>query len=253
MSTPLISQPSVAMRPWVELETSTSLMAVCRRPWWISSMVGRSTVSNRPSSTSGSRSARSFSVSDVRNPTRPKFTPITGTRVSRNRCRARSIVPSPPSTSTRSHAPDSSHGSAFAAMAGCLLRSSAGISSVPPLARTSSSTLPSASRVAIRVAVGDDGAAPDRPRLRLRRRHGRGQQGRGRVAGGRRHGRMRRLRAGTRGCRRDPDGRSRRRRVAPRQVSKRSGRPARQRPRARRDPAPRRPSARGRAPPRTAA
>ena len=82
------------------------------------SMVGRSTVSNRPRSTSGSRSARSFSVSDVRNPTRPKFTPITGTRVSRNRCRARSIVPSPPSTSTRSHAPDSSHGSAFAAMAG---------------------------------------------------------------------------------------------------------------------------------------
>ena len=37
-----------------------------------------------------------------RNPTRPKLTPITGTVVPRNRCSARSIVPSPPSTTARS-------------------------------------------------------------------------------------------------------------------------------------------------------
>ena len=35
---------------------------------------------------------------ELRNPTRPKLTPITGTPVPRNLCNARSIVPSPPST-----------------------------------------------------------------------------------------------------------------------------------------------------------
>ena len=38
----------------------------------------------------------------VRNPTRPKLTPRQGTPVPRQRCSARSIVPSPPSTTTRS-------------------------------------------------------------------------------------------------------------------------------------------------------
>ena len=120
MSTPLISQPSVAMRPCVELDTSTSLTAGRRA--LVDELDGRQVDALVPAPKHlGSRAASSSSASDVRNPTRPKFTPITGTPVSRKRCSARSIVPSPPSTSTRSQQPDSSHGSASAADGGMLV------------------------------------------------------------------------------------------------------------------------------------
>src|SRR5262249_45327365 len=55
-----------------------------------------------------SRPASSSSASiDVRKPTRPKLTPITGTPVPRKRWNARSIEPSPPSVTARSGRPSS--------------------------------------------------------------------------------------------------------------------------------------------------
>src|SRR4051794_21114607 len=73
----------------------------------------------------------------VRNPTRPKLTPSTGTSLPRNRVRARSIVPSPPSTIARSGCPSPSTSSTPCSLAIASRRAIAGsTSSLLPLGTT---------------------------------------------------------------------------------------------------------------------
>ena len=86
------------MRPSSPLVTTASLTATNRFPSASMSRVASSTTSSSPARTRATPSSSSSRGIALRNPTRPKFTPITGIPVPRNRCSARSIVPSPPST-----------------------------------------------------------------------------------------------------------------------------------------------------------
>src|SRR5215210_752466 len=90
------------MRPSVELATTASLTATRRSPFSATSSVESSTTSYWPANARRTPSSSSSPRTAVRNPTRPKFTPKTGTPVPRNAVSARSIVPSPPSTMARS-------------------------------------------------------------------------------------------------------------------------------------------------------
>ena len=90
------------MRPGVELVTTTSLTAGRVSPRIVASRVGSSTMWYSPAKARSSPSSSSSASIAVRKPTRPKLTPKTGTPVPRKRSNARSIVPSPPSVTTRS-------------------------------------------------------------------------------------------------------------------------------------------------------
>ncbi len=99
------------MRPSEALATTTSLTA-CRAPCGCStSSVGSSITSYSPAKTRASPASRSRRPIELRKPTRPKFTPITGTPVPRNLVSARSTVPSPPRTTAMSATRASSPGS----------------------------------------------------------------------------------------------------------------------------------------------
>ena len=146
-----------------------------------------------PASARRTAVSRSPGSAVVRNPTRPKLTPKTGTPRPVTCCSARSTEPSPPSTITRSASRDVRLG-------------------------RSSSTPASAARRATRSAASPRGparrSAPRGARLRrLRRRHRAaavaGRPGRRRP----RDGRSRRCAGRTRDCRPDRDARSRRRRA----------------------------------------
>src|SRR5436853_185764 len=115
------------MRPIVELATTMSVTAGQRSPPAETSSAGSSTSSSSPSKARSRPSSSASTSIAVRNPTRPRLTPSTGTRVPRKRRSARSIVPSPPSTIARSAAPRSSPPTSP-----CLAASSSGSSSSIP-------------------------------------------------------------------------------------------------------------------------
>src|SRR6476659_682735 len=90
------------MRPMVELATTMSLTASHRSPSAATSSAGSSTSSSSPANARRRPSSSESASIEVRKPTRPRFTPSTGTPLPRKRRSARSIVPSPPSTTARS-------------------------------------------------------------------------------------------------------------------------------------------------------
>src|SRR2546421_1537291 len=92
-------------------------------------------------------SSSSSGCIEARKPTRPKFTPITGTRVPRKRVSARSIVPSPPRTTARSAVA----GSPSALGKSCFSRSSSGKTSSTPCSPASASSRPSARPIVSRL------------------------------------------------------------------------------------------------------
>src|SRR5581483_6958187 len=101
-SSPPIDQESSIMRPTTELAATTSLTAGQRVPSSSTSSVGSSSTRKEPPKMRGSSVSSASCGTAVRKPTRPKFTPSAGTPVPRKRWSARSIVPSPPSTTARS-------------------------------------------------------------------------------------------------------------------------------------------------------
>src|ERR671939_1346367 len=135
-----IDHTSSIMRPSVPLVTTTSFTAARRSPSTRASRVGSSTTTKSPENARPSPSSSSSGCIEARKPTRPKLTPITGTRVPRNRVSARSIVPSPPSTTARS----ALAGSPSALGRSCFARSSSGKRSSTPCSAASSSSRPSA-------------------------------------------------------------------------------------------------------------
>src|SRR5438067_214551 len=90
------------MRPRIELRTTTSFSASAWCPSAATSRVGSSTTRYSPAKTRPRAVSSSSGPVEARKPTRPKFTPSTGTPVSRSPWSARSIVPSPPSTTRMS-------------------------------------------------------------------------------------------------------------------------------------------------------
>ena len=95
-SSPPTASSSSIMRPSEALATTTSLTA-CRVPSGCStSSVGSSTTSYSPANTRASPVSRSCLGIELRKPTRPKLTPITGTPVPRNRVSARRHGPVAP-------------------------------------------------------------------------------------------------------------------------------------------------------------
>src|SRR3954454_22374141 len=127
-SSPPIDQPSSIIRPSDELVTTTSLTAVQRSPPDSPSSTGSSTTWYSPAKARAIPSSSASASNAARKPTRPKFAPITGTPLPRKRRSARSIVPSPPSTTARS-APANSPSSVPSP---CFSRSSSGYSSSTP-------------------------------------------------------------------------------------------------------------------------
>src|SRR5262245_30754322 len=103
-SSPPTASSSSIMRPSEALDTTTSLTATVRPSGWSSSRVGSSTTSYSPAKTRPSPSSSSRLPIELRKPTRPKLTPITGTPLPRKRASARSTVPSPPRTTAMSAA-----------------------------------------------------------------------------------------------------------------------------------------------------
>src|SRR3954451_4832089 len=79
-----------------------SLTAGQLSPPICTSSADSSTTAKSPPKTRSRPCSSSSASIDVRKPTRPKLTPITGTPVSRKRWKARSIDPSPPSVTARS-------------------------------------------------------------------------------------------------------------------------------------------------------
>src|SRR4051794_29687258 len=104
-----------------------SLTAGQRSPPVETSSAGNSTSVSSPAKARLRPSSSASTSIAVRNPTRPRLTPTTGTPVPRKRRRARSIVPSPPSTIARSAPPTSSP-----PPSPCLAASSSGSSSSIP-------------------------------------------------------------------------------------------------------------------------
>jgi hypothetical protein len=100
-SSPTASSSSI-MRPSEALETTTSFTATVRPSGCSTSSVGSATTSYSPAKTRARPVSRSRRLIELRNPTRPKLTPITGTPLPRKRVSARSTVPSPPSTTATS-------------------------------------------------------------------------------------------------------------------------------------------------------
>ena len=98
------------------------------------SSVGSSTTSSSPRNARVRPTSSSSGCIELRNPTRPKLTPITGMPVPRNVRSARSIVPSPPRTTTRSASP----GSPLASRPCRAASSGATMSSTPAAPATSS-------------------------------------------------------------------------------------------------------------------
>src|SRR5262245_9975604 len=126
-SSPPIAHPSSIMRPSVELVTTTSLTA-CQVPSPAeASSAGNSTTSNSPANALPTPASSSSAPADARKPTRPKLTPNTGTAAPRNIFSARSIVPSPPSTTARS-----AEATSPAAPSPCFATSSSGKTSSTP-------------------------------------------------------------------------------------------------------------------------
>ena len=101
-SSPPTASSSSIMRPSDALPTTTSFTATVRPSGCSSSSVGSSTTSYSPAKTRPSPASRSRRPIELRNPTRPKLTPMTGTPVPRKRVSARRTVPSPPRTTARS-------------------------------------------------------------------------------------------------------------------------------------------------------
>src|SRR5580765_2308031 len=118
------------MRPIVELATTMSFTAGHRSSPAAASSAGSSTTSRSPSNARSSPASSESASIVARKPTRPKLTPSTGTPVPRKRRSARSIVPSPPSTTARS-----ASSSAPAAPSPCFATSSSGSRSSIPRAR----------------------------------------------------------------------------------------------------------------------
>ena len=104
-SSPPTDQPTVTIRPSVELVATQSFTAVCVFPPTSASSVGSSTTTKSPASARVRPDSKSSASTAVRKPTLPKLIPNTGTPVSRLCFSARSIVPSPPSTTIRSASP----------------------------------------------------------------------------------------------------------------------------------------------------
>src|ERR671936_1079308 len=135
-----IDHTSSTMRPSVPLVTTTSFTAARRSPSTRASRVGSSTTTKSPAKARARPSSSSSGCIEARKPTRPKLTPITGTLVPRNRVSARSMVPSPPSTTARSALATSPS----ALGRPCFSRSSLGKRSSTPCPAASSSSRPSA-------------------------------------------------------------------------------------------------------------
>src|SRR5918992_3870925 len=131
-SSPAITQRSSTIRPSDALATTTSLTAGWRSPASSASSVGSSIVTSSPLSARARPRSKSSLGTPARKPTRPKFTPSTGTFVPRNRFSARSIVPSPPRTIARStSSPSVSSTPAWAASCSTLATASATVSGRP--------------------------------------------------------------------------------------------------------------------------
>src|SRR5262245_49865900 len=146
-SSPPTTQPSSTMRPIADVAQTMSLIATAAVPFTSTSRVGSSTTRRSPASARAKPSSIPSGVIAERKPTRPKLTPITGTAVPRNRCSARSIVPSPPRTTARStSSPSTTSAPDAAAIAATRARASA-ITFGSPWAQ-----------IAIRRAGSDDGA-----------------------------------------------------------------------------------------------
>src|SRR5829696_29720 len=116
-SSPPTSQPSSTMRPGSALVTTTSLTATCGPSERLAASVQSSTVLYSPAKTRRSASSSWSPSALVRKPMRPKFTPNTGVAAPRVALSARSIVPSPPSATTRSGDPSPSEVSSTPASA----------------------------------------------------------------------------------------------------------------------------------------
>src|SRR2546421_1268746 len=135
-SSPPTAQPSSTIRPSVELVTTTSLTATCRPPFRRTSRVGSSTAKYSPSNTRSRPRSRSPGEIEARKPTRPKFTPITGTPLPSSSASVRSIVPSPPSATTSSASRGSSTSCTPARSATARTRSTASFTSTRPCVTT---------------------------------------------------------------------------------------------------------------------
>ena len=125
-SSPPTAHSSSTIRPRTADVTTTSLTATCSSPFTTSS-VGRATTSSSPRKARVRPTSSSSGCIELRKPTRPKLTPITGTPEPRYVRSARSIVPSPPSTTTSSAA----RGSPYASSPCRAASSAATISSTP--------------------------------------------------------------------------------------------------------------------------
>src|SRR5438874_4343363 len=95
------------MRPSLELVAKTSFTAGRVSPPIRTASAGNGTTVTSPANARSRPASSSAASMDVRNPTRPKLTPITGTSLPRKRWKARSIEPSPPSVTARSGRPSS--------------------------------------------------------------------------------------------------------------------------------------------------
>src|SRR3989440_1505326 len=131
-SSPPTAHPSSTIRPSVELVTTTSLTATCRSPFRLTSSVGSSTDTYSPLKTRSRSRSRFSGEIDARKPTRPKFTPITGTPLPSSSVSVRSIVPSPPSATTSSASRGSSTSSTPVRSATARTRSTASPTSWRP-------------------------------------------------------------------------------------------------------------------------
>src|SRR5437867_3527587 len=133
------------MRPgWADV-TTTSLTATWSPSASDAARVQSPTIRNSPAKTRGSASSRRSPSALVRKPMRPKLTPKTGVAVSSVERSARSIVPSPPSATTRSGLPSPSCVSSTpASFASRATRPSASpIRSGSPWVKTAADVMPS--------------------------------------------------------------------------------------------------------------
>src|SRR6266545_6854883 len=131
------STTSLAARSSPSTRPSSSVRAtrVVRRSTW-----------KRPSTTASSAAGMSWASTSVRKPSRPRFTPSTGTCSRRASRTARSRVPSPPRTTTRSSPSAKSSGLAHGTPPPRQPRSSSRVrSSTPWSADQRTSSLPSTS------------------------------------------------------------------------------------------------------------
>src|SRR3954447_12209984 len=135
-SSPPTAHASSIMRPSVALVATTSFTATCRSPFRSRRSVGSSMIVNSPASTRPRARSRFAGSIDARKPTRPKFTPITGTSLPRSFVSVRRIVPSPPSAITRSASRGSTTTDAPACSASDRTVSSAALTSTRPCVTT---------------------------------------------------------------------------------------------------------------------